>query len=184
MTKKEELLAKIKELAKRGESGEKDNASALLKRLMKKYNLTETDLNEEKKDYCFFKYSDDLDCRLVSQIMYMVTSDGKRYTHQKKRKHIGCICTASQRLEIESLHHFYGKWFKKDLETFYSAFIYKNNIFPATVEGKEAESEEDKKRVEDIYKMMKGMNEHKPEKESDTKRIGYEPKMLEDSRTD
>lgn len=180
MTKKEELLAKIKELAKRGESGEKENASALLRKLMSKYGLTEEDLNEDRKTYCFFKYTDDLDCRLVSQIMYMVTRDNATYTHKKMRKHIGCICTASQRLEIESLHHFYGKWFKKDLETFYIAFIYKNNIFPVTAEQKEAESEEDKIRVNEIYKMMNGMNEHKPDKDSDMKRIGYTPKMIED----
>ena len=180
MTKKEELLAKIKELAKRGESGEKENASALLKTLMQKYRLSEADLNEDKKDYCFFKFADDLDKRLVCQIMYMVTSDRNTYIDKRKRKNIGCICTISQRLEIESLHHFYSEWFKKDLETFYTAFIYKNNIFPSTVPSREAQSEEEVERVREIEKMMMGMSKHHPQHESETKRIGYTPKMIKD----
>ncbi|MBQ3317950.1 MAG: hypothetical protein IJG69_08445 [Spirochaetales bacterium] len=47
MTAKEELLMKLKALAERGESGERENAERMLASLMDKYGITEEQLDAE-----------------------------------------------------------------------------------------------------------------------------------------
>lgn len=74
--KREELLQKIKHvqaLAERGAGGERDNARALLARLMEKYNLTEADLENERVETAWFAYHDELERRILAQIIYTVT---------------------------------------------------------------------------------------------------------------
>ena len=55
MTEREELLRRlerVKELAERGVGGEKENAEALLNRLMAKYGISEEDIEDTaERDY-------------------------------------------------------------------------------------------------------------------------------------
>ena len=72
----EALLQKIKHiqaLAERGERGEKDRARELLARLMEKYSLTEADLENERAETAWFTYHDELERRILQQIIYAVT---------------------------------------------------------------------------------------------------------------
>ena len=48
-----EIIQKLKALSDRGVAGEKENATKLLKKLMKKYRITEEDLQEEEKKDVF-----------------------------------------------------------------------------------------------------------------------------------
>ena len=54
--KKKQLLNKLKALAERGVGGEKETAQRKLKKLMKKYDVEEADLSDEKKENFEFKY--------------------------------------------------------------------------------------------------------------------------------
>lgn len=58
MADKAQLVKKIKALAERGESGESENAAALLRELMKKYNVTEADLCDDKQKHHINKTSE------------------------------------------------------------------------------------------------------------------------------
>lgn len=49
MSDKTQLIRKIKALAEHGESGESENAAVLLRDLMKKYNVTEAELQEDRQ---------------------------------------------------------------------------------------------------------------------------------------
>lgn len=49
-----EKLQKLSELSKRGIGGEKENAELLLKKLMKKYHITEEDLQLKIKNWYKF----------------------------------------------------------------------------------------------------------------------------------
>ena len=132
MTTRSELLdklLKIRELAVRGENGERESAISKLNELMDRYGFTEEDL-ELPKMY-FFKYNrfDKMSKRLLNQIMYSVVGDVECFYHEKKAD-LGCECTKSEAIEIEAKYGFYYTELKKDLDCFVLAFIMKNHIYP------------------------------------------------------
>ena len=137
MNRKEELLEKIKKikaLADRGVGGEKTTAQATLERLMQEHGITEADLEVERVETVFFPYHDELERRILIQIIFSVT--GKPAfgcvgaASGRKRKKYGTDCTAAQRLEIEFNHKFFYEAAKKEFEVFLYAFFKKNGIFP------------------------------------------------------
>ena len=69
---KEELLRKIKALAEHGVDGEAENAAVMLDRLMKKYGVTEADLDDEKVEEFSFRWKYPYEDRLLAQIVFMV----------------------------------------------------------------------------------------------------------------
>lgn len=120
MNRKEELLEKIKKikaLADRGVGGEKMNAQATLERLMQEHGITEADLELEKVETEWFTYHDELERRILGQVIYSVT--GKQpfgcvgAETGRKRKKRGADCTAAQRLEIEFNYNFFCEAAKK-----------------------------------------------------------------------
>jgi len=137
MSRKEELMERIKAvkaLADRGVGGEKENAQALLEKLMQKYGVTEADLELEHMETVFFPYHDELERRILIQVIFSVT--GKQpfgcvgAETGRKHKKRGADCTAAQRLEIEFNHKFFYEAAKKEFEVFLYAFFKKNGIFP------------------------------------------------------
>lgn len=105
MSNKAELLKKIKALADRGVDGERESAQTHLARLMEQYGISETDLEEERRETAWFRYSQETERRLLNQIIYMVTGRSGfgcvgSYSG-RRRKETGVNCTAAERLEIE-----------------------------------------------------------------------------------
>lgn len=134
MDKKTELLKKLKALSERGVGGEKQNAAALLSKLMEKYGFTEDDIELDKKEDEFFPYKENTEKRLLAQIIFMVTGKSAfgcvgTYTGRSRKK-LGVNCTAAEKLEIEAAFAFYKKAFEEELEVFYAAFAHKNHLFP------------------------------------------------------
>lgn len=167
----EELLQRIKHvqaLAERGDRGERDNARVLLARLMEKYGLTESDLENERVETAWFTYHDELERRILCQIIYMVT--GKQsfgcvgaYSNRKRKKR-GVECTAAEKLEIEANHAFFYEAAKKEMEVFLYAFYSKNGLFPSNDKVKVKEWEEltpeEKAEVLKASLMAEGMERH------------------------
>lgn len=156
----------VQALAERGDRGERDNARALLARLMDKYGLTESDLENERVEMAWFKYHDELERRILAQIIYTVT--GKpgcgcvgTYTNRKRKK-LGVECTAADRLEIEANHAFFYEAAKKEMEVFLYAFYTKNGLFPSNSNAKEWEelTPEEKAEVLKASLMAEGMERH------------------------
>lgn len=99
MSNKAELLKKIKALADRGVDGERESAQTLLARLMEQYGISETELEEERRETAWFPYSQETERRLLNQIIYMVTGAGGfgcvgTYSGRKRKK-MGTECTAA-----------------------------------------------------------------------------------------
>ena len=168
MTDRERILERIKAvqaLAERGDRGEKDNAAAMLERLMKQYGITETELAEDRREIAWFRFKTPLERRLLNQIIYTVTgrvgySCVGKYTH-RTRKMLGIECTAAERLEIEFSFEFYNAAFEKELDRFYSAFLNKNHIFPENVIDEVPDTGEiDLEEAQRLSMMMAGMEEH------------------------
>lgn len=146
MSNKAELLKKIKALADRGVDGERESAQTLLARLMEQYGISETELEEERRETAWFPYSQETERRLLNQIIYMVTGAGGfgcvgTYSGRKRKK-MGTECTAAERLEIEANYAFFRAAMEEELEIFYSAFACKNNLFPSEDKAKPRDIEE------------------------------------------
>lgn len=175
MNRKEELLEKIKKikaLADRGVGGEKTTAQATLERLMQEHGITEADLEVERVETVFFPYHDELERRILIQIIFSVT--GKPAfgcvgaASGRKRKKYGTDCTAAQRLEIEFNHKFFYEAAKKEFEVFLYAFYMKNGIFPPDGIAPEQETKAlTKEELEEILRaeqMAATMEKYTPRK--------------------
>lgn len=168
MTDREQLLQKVKKiqaLAERGDRGEKESAAALLERLMKQHGITETELEEDRREIAWFRFKTPLARRLLNQIIYAVTGCVGKYTN-RPRKMLGIECTAAERLEIELSFEFYNAALEKELERFYSAFLNKNHIFPEkAIDEVPDVGEIDLEEAMRLSMMMEGMEEHTRRKE-------------------
>ena len=175
MNSKEELLEKIKKikaLADRGDRGEKESAKALLEKLMQKHGITEADLEVERVETAWFTYHDELERRILGQVIYTVT--GKNPfgcvggASGRKRKKLGIDCTAAQRLEIEFNYKFFYGAAKKEFEVFLYAFYRKNDLFPEKSEvplkALEEMTPEEKEEMIRVSIMAEGMKRHTPHK--------------------
>ena len=73
MSKYLDLAKKIKALAEKGSPGEKENAAKALKKIMLKYGISESQLDDDIEDYRKIKVgSNKLHIRLLTQICYVV----------------------------------------------------------------------------------------------------------------
>ena len=70
--KKIELMKKLQRLAERGVGGEKEGAQKRLQQLMKKYDIEESDLSDDKLEDHEWKYHNDFELRLLKQTIYKV----------------------------------------------------------------------------------------------------------------
>lgn len=137
MTDREQLLQKVKKiqaLAERGDRGEKESAAALLERLMKQHGISETELEEDRRELAWFRYKTPLEHRLLNQVIFAVTGRAASgcvgaYTGRTRKKS-GIECTAAERLEIEFSFEFYKAALEKELDRFYIAFIQKTSYSP------------------------------------------------------
>lgn len=163
MRNKEELLKKIKALAERGVGGEKESAEKLLSQLMEKYGITEEEISEDTVECEWFRYKDNIQKRLLNQIIYMILGNVDTYKRAGGRhKLIGAYCTAAQRIEIEMNFEFFRNAMEKELKTFYSAFCHKNRLFPPEEMARETMPEDEVSKLEamKIGMMMEGMERH------------------------
>lgn len=69
---KKELLRKLRALAEQGVGGEKLNAQKKLEEMLKKYNISDKELDEETVELYHFKVRGERERLLIAQIMYKV----------------------------------------------------------------------------------------------------------------
>jgi len=128
-----ERIKAIQKLSKDGVCGEKESAKAFLKRLMKKYHITDADLKNEETDWVWFKFDGEYGKRLFFQICSMVITDADaKFMDKKKHGKIYKMAlevTSAQEIEIKYVFDVLKDSFKKELELFYTAFVHKNHIF-------------------------------------------------------
>jgi len=160
-----ERIKKLAVLADQGYGGEKEAASFMLDRLMNKYGITDADLEEETTALEWFRYKDDLQKRLLNQVLYMVLGDRDTYKRKDGRgKLIAVYCTAAERLEVEIAYDFFKRAMLEELERFLEAFIIKNHLYPPPDKQRVNTGEEEQEISEqDMLKltyMLRGMERH------------------------
>lgn len=128
-------IKKLQALAERGIGGEKIGAKAKLEELMKKYDISLTDIEGDKVDYYIFSCSKKYLKRLLQQCILRVLDDVNTslYKLYRTRNAIGVYCTSAQRLEILLDFEFYTNLFESELDLFMAAFIRKQDIYPSNV---------------------------------------------------
>ena len=145
MTEREELLKRlerVKALAERGVGGEKENAEALLKRLMEKYDISDEDIEDTSTRTYFIRYQTQWERKLLHQIAYMHLGSGHSfgcvgtYTNRSRKK-VGVECTPAQYIEIAADYEFFRTAMEEETSIFYTAYISKNNLFPYSTDFSE-----------------------------------------------
>lgn len=162
MTNKTELLQKLRALALGGVGGEKENASAMLTRLMKKYSITEQELDDEMPEIEEFKYRNKIQRKILLQTIFKVTNSSDMYDFKNRRNTCGAECTKAQKIEIEFLFDFYTQLWEREQKALLTAFIQKHKIFGECEAGGE-----DKISAEECRKiraLMNGLSDETPVK--------------------
>lgn len=168
MSEIKERLKKLYALALRGVGGEKEQAEAILKRLIKKYGVSLDDLDEEIIKEYEIKYSGEAERKLLNQIVYKVTNETGHtfnfyYTQSGRtcRAVLGVSCTEAQKMEIEFLFNFYKQLYKKELEVFLRAFIHKHQLFGELKEGEKGTQLSPEEELR-LFSIMRGLSDEKP----------------------
>lgn len=136
-----ELAKKLLALKQRGFGGEAENAAKMLAHILKKYDLTEEEIESERLDPYFFKvFRKGTEKRkLAFQIIVSVLGmDIKYANHRTDSSKIMLEISRSQYIELtEKLGAYinaYEKHMKEMQDTQTYAFIIANNIYPAQPE--------------------------------------------------
>ena len=155
----------MKKLYSKKLGGEAENAEKLLARMMKKYGISEEELDEETRVRHDFTYHGGEEKKILRQVVYKVTG-GYAYelvytaSGRKVRTQLGADCTPAEKVEIEYLFDFYKRLWEKEKDAFLAAYIQKHRIFAirADVEPQEISREEALK----MGALMQGMSDESP----------------------
>lgn len=161
---KKDLIEKLKRLCQSDNPHEAESAREKLMNIIRKYNIDESILEEDRMERREFIYHNEIERRLLVQILYAVTGGSRNimYYSHKRGKQIKYImdCTYAEYVEINVRYEFYKELIYDDLETFILAFIHKHRIFPLNSENTEPEELTDEQiaRIVRMQEMMKGLN--------------------------
>ena len=166
-----ERLKKIRELALRDvPGGEKEAAQKLLDKLMKKYDISLSEIENEKVTKHIFTYHGKEQLQLIIQVAYKVTGNSEpcipmQYTHSGRlcRTKVGVYCTSAQAVEIGYLYDFYVALWEREKDVFLDAYIQKHRIFGVPqddVQPTEVSDDERKK----LRAFMSGLSDDTPRK--------------------
>lgn len=162
------LLKKLHALAEQGVGGEKDSAMRKLEHLMKKYNVSFDELDDNEARWTEVFVSGD-QLQFSHQVHAHVTglssfrADAKHLRKNRKRISIEYKFTKAQYLEYKAKFDFYWAKYQEDLQLFYSAFIQKNGLFREINPDEEIKplSEQDKVQLMKLMQMMEGLDKHR-----------------------
>jgi hypothetical protein len=109
-------LRKIYELVERGVDGEKDAAKAALDKLMKKYNITEDQLNNLSLNEYPFKWSTDMEMWLLQQIMIVFVGSEiiKSLRRKTWKKEVHATLTYEHWVTIECAYEYFRRHMKAE----------------------------------------------------------------------
>jgi O-glycosyl hydrolase len=163
-----ELARKLKALAERGIGGEKENAAAMLNRLMKQHGITIDMISgTEKKDFVFYTVQERRQflVQIIANVLgkkcniFSYPSDARR-----KKKRVGTTCSPAEAVEIQAKFDFFWKAWESELDVFYSAFIQTNKLYSKKTGDEDDEEREltlaERQKLWKMANMMQGMDRH------------------------
>ncbi len=153
-----QLIPKLIAMAEKGEPGERDVAKEKLKQLLKKYSLSENDLQKSKSKERVFKVNDWDDHMNLLLHCILDTKPEASMNGDKKARKICVLLTDLEYLEVAEKFNFYWSEYIKLKHSVFAAFILKNEI--GIVEGVAEENSNDF-HIEKITELIKNI-EAKP----------------------
>ena len=170
-------ILKVKALADKGTEGERANAERMLKELMEKYGISESDLKDDVKDVYMLDTKNSMFIQLLVQIIHTnVDPDIKIWNIEsisKKDKkalseagygdatgNVAIGCTKMQFIEIKMLCDIYREDFEKQLDVFMYAYFSKNKLLLPPKEGDESQkpSDQEIEKALKAYAMERGID--------------------------
>lgn len=166
-----ERLKKVFALALEGaEGGERETAQALLDKLMKKYGLSISDIEDDIPVENEFTYHGNEQRRILMQTVYKVIGHvdevyvfSNPNTGRICRTKFVVFCTPAQSVEIKFLFDFYSALWQKEKDMLLRAFIQKHKLFGEGSVNSENEKMSDEE-VEKVLVMMRGLSDETPRK--------------------
>lgn len=148
-----ELIQKIAYMSKNGaEQGERDSAKNKLEVICMKYGIEYHDADDFESLARAFKYANNESKYILQHCVWDVLSDAE-ITQDSTSKQLFAVLSLSQYVEVKERHKHYWKLYKKEKESFMTAFILKNNIGVEVV----SEPKENEDDVAKITVMMGGI---------------------------
>lgn len=171
MTDKRERLKKVYALALAGVDGEQAASKAILEKLLKKYNLDFSDLDEDIVNGYVLEYHGEEQEQLLIQCIYKVTNKTDAYYHLKYKKsgracrtQLKVYCTKAEKAEILFLFDFYKRLWEKERDALFFAFIQKHEIFGNAGKGEHSQQLTNEELTK-MFAMMNGLSDDQPLKQ-------------------
>lgn len=127
LDKVKQLALKIKGMADRGTEHERIVAEKKLTSLLKKYNLTLKDINDNKTKIRIFTFANDDEKMIVAHVIWSVIPNADIQRKAKEKK-ASCEINAEQYIEVKEKLKFYLSHFNTEKYNFTIAYILKNNL--------------------------------------------------------
>jgi len=162
-------LEAIKKLSEQGIDGEKDNAKILLKKLLKKYNLSENDITEQKEYEIDIGIRNNIfqELKTLISVKIIGLKNVKTYSSFRGNLKIKTIISFKTTKNIYNIIlemiDLYSSEYRKSLEIFNHAFIIKQDLVVRVSNEKYKKfskdfSKEDLEKREKALKMSKGID--------------------------
>lgn len=157
-----ELAKKLKALADRGEGGEKFNADAKLKELMKKHGITEEQLLETTRSIKIFPVQRKHE-KIFIQMVASIIGSKRVYNSRRSRKApIYYIeLTTSEELEIRAQFDFWSRVYDEEMSIFVEAFIQRHQLVPHDTKSDSTKdmTAQERKRMRKMFDMAQAIEE-------------------------
>ncbi len=156
-------LAKILKLAEHGVGGEKNNAQAILAKMLKQHGISIDDLLSSRsenllwKDYC---YRNILERQLLFQCVSKVANTTKAPCRKyKKANKLQFSMRAIDHIELEHMYRHFRKLFAKEIETLFAAFVHKHDIYPSDQSQCSKSTEMNMEEIAQIIKLSRSLKD-------------------------
>lgn len=150
---KKEIIQKLKALSERGIAGEKENATKLLEKLMKKYGITEEEIKSQTTKVVNVELRTDAEKRICSQILYAYFDRAPLYRRFGTKISFWTKLTKAEEIEFKYMLSLYLNSFYEEENLFIQAFIYKNDIFPKENKSNTPRAKPTAKEIEQSIKI-------------------------------
>lgn len=111
-----EKLSKIQALVNQGVEGEKENAKLMFDKMVKKYNLSESDLSTILESEREFKYSTNVEFRILCQVLRCFYSDYENlnlYSYNDRKRNVFVKLNHLDFITIETAYEYFRRHVKE-----------------------------------------------------------------------
>lgn len=135
-------MLKVAALATGGVDGEKETAERQLAKMLDAFGIEDVNSLSESRELFWFYFRDKIEKKILRQCIGKVCGNGiTTWRRRMSKDKIGVEVTPLQKAEISMMRDVYSRAYKKEVELFYYAFLYKNDLLLEASESGETLSD-------------------------------------------